>query len=459
MPAREHARTPSKRIPAMTNTITMTGSSTGYGATTGAETFSLSGYDNTVLLAGAADTVDITGGEFDGIDLNATGFTSPTTDLIDLGQSVFNDILSSNALYGSSITIEGGSGPNAVTLVNHGGSTNVTLGYEGSALTEVGSIPPDTVTLNGDATNSVAFTGEGYAAVSIGKAGDGLSGYSTALALSGALNQVAGGDESFAITGASSKSTIVLGNGQDSVSLTGTHDKLSLGTGNDTVMLTGNNSTLLLAKGGAGSTDTVVERGCGDTLIGGDENVSITGNPLSVGTIKLGNGNDSLNVSGGGGHAIFGSSVSNTGTDQVTLGTGRANLTFNGGTDSVLLKDYHGHEGADTVTMNGTMLGTTLTTMGVFDHVVLAQDANAAITDGAVNGGLSLTIEGDGHAGMGNISIAGLATDDLAHITLIGLGTYTITPDSTAAGGVTLHFSQGSIDLIGMQSIPNNFIS
>jgi hypothetical protein len=443
----------------MTNTITMTGNSTGYGAATGAEAFSLSGYYNSVLLAGASETLAITGGEFDSIDLNASGFTSSTTDSIDLGQSAFNTIVSSNALYGSSVTIDGGSGPNSVSLVNHGGSTSVSLGYAGSALTEAGSVPPNFVALNGDASNSIAFTGSGNAVVSVGAAADGFFAYGTAVALSGVLNHVTGGDEAFSITGTSSTSTIVLGNGTDSVSLTGTHDKLSLGTGNDTVTLTGNSSTLILAKGGAGSTDTVVEKGCGDVLTGGDENVTITGNPLSVGNIKLGNGNDVLNVSGGGGQAVFGSSVANTGTDQVTLGIGRTNLTFNGGQAHVLLHDYGGRSGDDKVTLNGTMLGSTLTTMGVFDNVVLTQDANAAITDGAVNGSLSLTIEGDGFGGMGNISVAGLATDDLAHIHLVGLSAYTITPDSTPAGGVTLHFSQGSLDLIGMQSIPNNFFT
>jgi Ca2+-binding RTX toxin-like protein len=443
----------------MTNTFTMTGNSTGYGAATGAETFILSGYDNTVLLAGASDTLAIAGGEFDSIDLNASGFTGSATDGIDLGQSAFNTISSSYALYNSSITIEGGSGPNTVSLVNHGGSTSVTLGYEGSALTEAGTVPANAVTLNGDAANSIAFTGSGNAVVSVGAAGDGFFAYGTALALSGVLNHVTGGDEAFSITGTSSTSTIALGNGNDSVSLSGTHNRLSLGTGNDTIMVAGNGAAITLAKGGAGSTDTVVEKGCDDSLTGGDENVTITGNPLSVGSIKLGNGNDVLNVSGGGGRAVFGSSVANTGTDTVTLGTGRTNLTFNGGQDSVLLKDFHGRSGNDTVTLNGTMLGTTLTTMGAFDSVVLTQDANASITDGALNGGFSLTIEGDGQGGMGNISIAGLATDDLAHIHLVGLSAYTITPDNTAAGGVTLHFSQGSLDLIGLQSIPNNFFT
>jgi hypothetical protein len=444
---------------AMTNTITMTGNSTGYGAATGAEVFSLSGYYNSVLLAGASDTVAIAGGEFDSIDLNASGFTGNTTDSIDLGESAFNTITASHALFGASVTIEGASGPNTVALVNHGGSTSIDLGDEGSALTQAGAVPPNMVTLNGDATNAIEFSGTGDDVVSVGTAGDGFLTYGTSVALTGVLNHVTGGDEAFSITGTSSMSTISLGNGNDSVSLVGTHEKLVLGTGNDTVTLAGNSSYLAFAKGGAGSTDTVQERGCGDTLIAGNENVTIKGDPLSVGKITLGNGNDVLDVSGGGGRAVFGSSTANTGTDQVTLGNGNANLTFNGGTASVMLEDYHGRSGADNVTLNGTMLGTTLTTMGVFDNVVLTQDANASINDGAVNGGLDIAIEGDGHGGMGNVSIAGLATDDLAHIQLVGLSAYTITPDSTPAGGVTLHFSEGSLDLIGIQSIPNNLFT
>jgi hypothetical protein len=443
----------------MTNTITMIGNSTGYGASTGSEVFSLTGYYNSVLLSGASDLVAIAGGEFDSIDLNATGFSAPTHDSIDLGQSAFNTVTTSHDLYGSSVTITGGSGPNQVSLVNHGGDTTVSLGYAGSALTESGTVPPNAVTLNGDATNSIGFSGSGDADVSVGQAGDGLFGYSTAVSLSGVLNHVVGGDEAFSISGNTGLSSISLGNGNDTVSLAGNQNKVSVGTGNNVITLAGSNDSVTLAQGGAGANDMIYKQGFGSKIAGGNENVTIAGTAASVGNISLGNGNDVLNVSGGGGHAVFGSSIANTATDQVTLGQGGGNLTFNGGLDSVLLQDFHGHEGADTVILNGTMLGTSLTAMGVFDNVVLTQDANASITDHKVNGGFSATIEGDGNGGMGTVSITGLATDDMAHVHLVGLSAYTVTPDTTPAGGVTLHFSEGSLDLVGLQVIPNNFFT
>jgi hypothetical protein len=444
----------------MTNTITMTGSSTGYGSPVGAETFNLSGFDNAVLLAGAADTINIGSGQFDTIDLNATGFTSATTDSIDLGQSAFNTITSSYALSGSSVTIDGGSGPNQISLSNDYGTTAIALGYEGNAATQAGQIPPNSVTLNGNASNTVSFQGSGDSLVNIGDTGDGQFGFSSAVALSGLLNTVIGGDENFSITDVTGgENTIDLGNGNDVVGLTGGSNHLSLGTGNSTVTLIGTRNSTVFAQGGAGSNDLVQEKGFSNAVTAGDENITITGTSSSVGHLVLGNGNDVVDVGGGGGTAVFGTSSANTATDQVTLGRGGSHLTFNGGQDQVLLGDQNGHGGYDKVTLNGTMLGTALTAHGVFDKVILTKDANAAITETAVNGGLSVTIDGDAQHGMGNVTIAGLATDDLARIYLNDLSPYTITADSTPAGGVTLHFSQGSIDLIGVQSIPNNLLS
>jgi hypothetical protein len=445
---------------AMTNTITMTGSSTGYGSPVGAELFNLSGFDNTVLLAGAADTLNIDSGQFDSIDLNSTGFSNATTDSINLGQSSFNTITSTYALYGSDVTIAGGSGPNQVSLSNDYGTTAISLGYEGNAATQAGQIPPNAVTLNGNATNIIGFQGSGDSLVNVGYAGDGLFGYSTSVALSGLLNTVIGGDENFAVSDVTGgENTIDLGNGNDIVALTGGHNNLSLGTGNSTVTLIGTHTNTAFAQGGAGSNDLVQEKGCANAVTAGDENITITGTSSSVGHLILGNGNDVLNVGGGGGTAVFGTSVANTASDQVTLGRGGAHLVFNGGQDQVLLGDQNGHGGYDKVTLNGTMLGTTLSAHGAFDKISLTHDANAAISESAVNGGLSVTIDGDAQHGMGNVTISGLATDDLARIYLSDLSPYTITSDSTPAGGVTLHFSQGSIDLIGVQAIPNNLLS
>jgi hypothetical protein len=72
---------------------------------------------------------------------------------------------------------------------------------------------------------------------------------------------------------------------------------------------------------------------------------------------------------------------------------------------------------------------------------------------------MSFILDADKAGGFGNIVINGLANDDLAHITLVGASAYTISVDQTAAGGITLNFDHGSVDLVGLQSVPNNLIS
>ena len=321
----------------MTNVFTLTGNSTAYGATSGSETFSLSGYDNTVLLAGAADTLSITSGQDDSIDLNSSGFTTATTDSIDLGTSVFNTVTASHDLFGSSISITGSSGPNTIDFSNHGGTSSVMLGYEGSAITQHGTVIPNGVTLNGDATNTIGYQGSGGASVTVGQAGDDLSAYTTSIALSGLYNQVAGGDEAFTVTDAagSGHSTLRLGNGDNSISLTGEKNKLTLGTGNNVVRAGNGTDWLRFAAGGAGSNDLVTLSGSNNLVFAGDENVTITGTHASLGNISLGNGNNVVDVSGGGGVGTFGTSVVNTATNMVTTGKGSSHLTFNGGVDQI----------------------------------------------------------------------------------------------------------------------------
>ena len=556
----------------MSDTIIMSGNSTGYGATSGSETFLLSGFDNTVLLAGADDTVTLTGGQDDSIDLNATGFTTAATDSIDLGTSTSNTITASHDLFASDISITGSSGPNSVALVNHAGSTSVMLGYGGSASQQQGVVAPTGITLNGDAANTVGLQGSGGAVVTIGAAGDGFTGYTSSVALSGMLNMLTGGDESFAVTTAGALSTIslgdgnstltlagdqnsvtlgrgdntvtfrgthetavlgtgsnvvtgglgassfsfgaggagstvalsfagsanhvtggdeaftvtalsggsnilalgdgndavtlsgssnkvTLGNGNDTVSFGGTHDAVSLGLGNDTVRFSGAGGLVSFAAGGVGSSDVVYTLGTANQVTAGDENVSVIGTGANVGNIKLGNGNNVLSVTGGNGHAIFGSSLANTAQNTATIGRGATSLVFNGGTDQITLNDSKGTFGYDTVKLNGSMTGTTLDAKGAFDSVTLTHDANAAITEEAVNGGMSVTILGDAHGAIGDISVAGLAADELAHIHLSGTSAYTVTTDSTPAGGITLHFTSGTLDLVGLHAVPNSLFT
>ena len=457
----------------MTNTITMNGNATGYGASSGSESFILNGYVNTVLLAGADDTVTVAGGGQDTIDLNSTGFTNAVSDVIDLGQSAYNSVLASNALYGATLMLENGVGENHVSLVNHGGSTTLVLGNTGDKVNHGGLGLNDIVSLNGDATNSVTFTSGMGAQVSIGSAGDGFSNDVASVAFYGNFNTLSGGDENFAVTDQSGLNQVILGNGANQVTLGGDQNVVVLGGGNNSVAFSGHANQLAagagsnevssrlsglvasFAAGGAGSTDTLAIAGSKNHITGGNENFVIAGGGGTAATVHLGDGNDQLTL--GSGVVTLGDSVHNTAQNSVVIAHGGARLTFNGGLDQVSLQDSK--IGYDRVTLNGTMLGTNLTAAGSFDSITLTADANAALTETAVNGGLSLFIDGDKQGGIGTISITGLAQDDLAHITLVGTSNYTVTTDDTQAGGLTLHFSHGSIDLVGLQAISNTLIT
>lgn len=455
-----------------TTTITMTGDSTGYGASTGSEAFLLGGYRDSVMLQGANDSVTIGTGGLDTIDLNASGFSWGVTDSVALGQSVFDTIGASHALQGAALSITGGGGEIDVALVNHGGATTLSLGNTGDVVNAAGLGLNDVVSLNGDAENSVTFQNGGGADVAIGQAGDGFAWYASSVALAGNYNLLTGGDEQFNVSGAgglnrialgngndtlsfgAGGNSIALGNGNDSVSLAGQQDSLALGTGNNVVSALGGAVSLRLAAGGAGASDTLALGGSHNAVHGGDENVTLTnahGGALAV----LGNGNDTITLASG--HVVLGDSAANTARDNVTILNGHAAVTLNGGTDGVTLADAK--SGWDQVVLNGTDLGTRLSAAGSFDTITLAQDANAAISDAAVNGGLSLIFDGDAQGGLGVVSVTGLAQDDIAKITLSGCGSYSVTADNTALGGVTLHFAHGTIDLIGTQSLSNVLIT
>jgi hypothetical protein len=103
------------------------------------------------------------------------------------------------------------------------------------------------------------------------------------------------------------------------------------------------------------------------------------------------------------------------------------------------------------VTLDATMLGTALSGSGMFDKLLLKQDASAPVvpvsTD-AVTG-----------SAMGANRATGPASDNLAHIDLVGASTYTITLDEAAIGSITLHFSGGSQDLSCLQALPHKLFS
>jgi hypothetical protein len=455
----------------MTNTITMWGNATGYGGVSGSESFVLNGYLNTVLLEGANDTVSLASGGDDSIDLNATGFTNAVTDVIDLGQGLLDSITSSNALYGANLSIGNGYGVTSVSLVNHGGSTSLSLGNDGATVNQFGLGINDNLSLNGDATNNVSFTSGSGADISIGAAGDAYYGYASDVSLYGVYDELFGGDEAFSVAGNAGLSLVELGNGDDSLPLGGQKNTVILGNGNDNVTFADGSSTLhigtgsdnvatgagrnhlIFATGGAGSIDTIDLHGGGNVVDGGNENFTIAGTASA--SVHLGDGNNCVTLLHG--LVDIGSGTGNTACNSVDIARGGDKVVLNGGIDQLSLHDIA--VGDDNVVLNGTMLGTQLSAAGSFDSIVLSADANAAICETGGAQGLSLTFYGDAHMGMGTVSVTGLAQDLLAHITLAGMSSYYVTPDNTPAGGLTLHFTQGSLDLIGLQSISNSLIT
>ena len=459
-----------------TTTITMNGNSTGYGIGQGAEVFNLAGYYNTVLLAGASDTVNITNGNYDTVDLNSTGFTSGTTDVINLGTSAFDTVSSSHAVRFSDVTVTAIGGPNTIALDNVAGTTSLYLGNLGDPALQTGLGLGDSVTLNGDANNTVVFSSGGDATVAIGSAGDGQQQGVANVSLWGYGNTVTGGDEQFTVTNkafSAGRNSVSLGNGNNSVFLAGAHSTVHLRDGNNTLTLYGGkasatlgggrntvttgygSSKVVFAAGHAGSTDTMVMHGGTLVLHGGDENFDITSNKQHANLAAvLGNGNNTINLQTGAARLSLGSSIANTAYNSVTVqhGTG-GSFTFNGGTDTVALGDARSG-GGNTIHLNGTMLGTTLAAAGSFNHITLTNDANATISD--MGKGIDITLDADHHGGLGAVAIGGLEFDDLARIHLVGAGAYTISVDDTPVGGITLHFAQGSVDLVGLQSVPNH---
>ncbi len=460
-----------RKGPCMTNTITLNGNTTGYGSSFGSEAFVLNGYQNTVLLAGATDSITLASGGLDTLNLNASGFTWGATDTIDLGQGAFDRVMASNALSGSSIHVGGGYGETTLTLANHGGSTVLDIGNLGNAANNFGLGLDDVVVLNGDATNSVSFMNGNGADLSIGSAADGDYGYGSTVALSGVYNLVTGGDENFTVTGAAGsndaalgsgndtltlgggRNTVVLGGGNNSVTFGGITNALTLGDGNNVVTSAEGGLTVHAAAGGAGQSDAISVAGSRNQIFGGDQNFSVT-DPHGSGLVKLGNGNDTISLACG--SITLGTGVSNSAANAVTIANGGAHVVLNGGTDQVALNDHF--RGGDQVILNGTVIGSTLTAQGSFDSITLTADANAAITETAGHSGLQLTIVGDASGGFGDISVTGLSKDDLAQINLVGLGAYTVSVDNTPVGGLTLQFAHGSIDLIGDQAILNTLI-
>jgi hypothetical protein len=312
----------------------------------------------------------------------------------------------------------GTAGGNTVNLTNTGGLSFLTLGGSNNSvqvLAGAGTVlglggSDNEVALNGNATNAVAIGG-GSNIVVIGGGDDDAFGYTSSVALTGDANVVVGGDENFTIGGGVNTNSILLGDGNSSITLTGTQNIVAVGGGSNVIDAGGSGAqVLILGIDGtfpaafvgeaddtpavtAAPTDSVTIAGAGDTVTATYENVTVFGAGVTGGaSITLGNGNNTVSLGGTGGNTVTlgngGNGVNVAGDGNlVTVGQGANGITFAGNANSLLVNDAAG-VGTDVV-----QLGT-----GNGDQVNLGL-AGGSVT-GWGNSGTSATVMQSGTRGV-----------------------------------------------------------
>jgi hypothetical protein len=483
--------------------------------------------DNVYLLGASTDKIVGIGG-----NLNVIGLSPPGTDT---GNSVYlysylgsisgvTDNVTLNGsgnsltnimpkgmitpITGSTIndTVLGNGGFNTVNLTDVTNSTvNVNIGVDGSATAPVGHNtvniansgptafntvnlggPINSVTLNGDATNTVNTLTGGGSTVTIGSKDDDLFGWSSTVTFSGTGNTLNGGDENFTVSGSIGSSTVHVGDGENSITMGGAGNTVSVWGGDNMINAGGGFSHVtILGLDGTGAaiptdpdgpddapvplspTDWVTISGASDSVSATYENVNIWGTTISGATVSLGNGNNSVVLSGtgggnhvtvgNGGNAISVTGPGNTSNNNVIIvGDGANGVTLSGNTNTVTVNDPTGigndivQLGAgtgDTVALGhaagsvtGTGLGlTTVTQAGPNTVAVMLANGTGHITLG--DGNDSVTANGNGttvSAGNGNNTVTANGGGDT--ITL-GNGANTVAANG---GSDTFTFGNGN---------------
>ena len=458
--------------------------------------------DNFYLLGGSSNTLVGIGG-----NLNVVGLSPPGTDT---NNSIYlysylgsiSGVTDNFTLHGSgnrltnimpkgmitpitgstiNDTVLGNGGSNAVNLTAVSNSTvNVNIGVDPSATAPAGHNtvaiansgamafntvnlggPINTVTLNGDATNTVNTLTGGGSTVTIGSKDDDLFGWSSSVTFSGTGNTLTGGDENFTVSGSVGSSTVHVGDGENSITLGGAGNTVSVWGGDNFINAGGGGSHVtILGLDGTGAatptdsdappgddapvplspTDWVTISGAGDSVSATYENVNIWGTTISGAVVMLGNGNNSVVLSGtgggnhvtvgNGGNAISVTGPGNTSSNNVIIvGNGANGVTLSGNTNTVTVNDPTGvgndivqlgagtgdvvHLGDAAGSVTGTGLGTTTVTQAGPNTVMvnLSGIGNITLGDGndIVNvGGAGSTIT----AGNGNNTVTANNNND-----------------------------------------------
>ncbi len=402
------------------------------GNTSGTDRIIAYGLNNQIYSGGANDIITAGAGQAY-VDLG--GF-SGVTDQVSLGG--FNNRVV-GALHSADLTITGGAGYSTIDLGNAGGSTTLSVGgYYNS------------ITLNGDATNSVS-AGIGLDSVQIGKAGDRLFASSSIVTLGGTANSVTAGDEAVSVSGGQGTDTITLGNGHDTVSESGTGNHITVGWGSDRITAGSGSDSVLIAAGppaGQSSSDRVFLAGGNNSVAGGNEAIAVTDATGHHDHVTLGNGSDTVSLTGGHNTITLGN-----GNDTITA-TGSSNtITAGSGTDHVAIG------GSDVLTLLGSAAGSTVGIAGTQDRIFLSQNAGATLSE-TISAGLYLQIDATGGTNGGKVVLSGFAQDLTAGVVdLHGFTQYQTFTEVAAHlhsdlhGGQILALGTGSIDFLGVAAL------
>ncbi len=429
--------------------IILNGGQTATGtATTNAETdsFLVNGSGNLIATLGGGN-LDVTGGLNDTHTTVAIGGVgNPAADqfgdTITIALGGFDNVISGGPLNDAmvNVTVSGTGGSNLVNLDNSGdGTTTIALGGL-----------RDKVYLNGDATNAVTLGG-GMGLVAIGAAGDDDFGFTSTVQLNGSGNVLHGGDENFTVgAGTAGGNFVRLGNGQDSVALsggsnrvtvgdgstniirvTGDQNTVSVGSGTNVISATGNSEIITITSGdrisSTAGADSVALTGTGDKVTehyqgqSPPANVAVFGSTggatisLDSGTdyvsaggagnrITLGNGSDTIYANGNhntisvgaGSDTIFDTGMHSTITIQG--GPGSDSSTTVGNNDRVIASNGVQNVSAmsnDTISLNATNIGSKVTFGGVYTSATILNDGDVRAEFGAQGTGNTLTIQAD----------------------------------------------------------------
>lgn len=435
-------------------------------------------FNNLIFSEGANDQIN-TGLGFATVNL---GSFVGVTDTVNVG-GANNTVATSGSHLASTLTVQGGTGNNLVSLSNVLGNNNVAMqGYN------------NVITVNGNA-NNVVLSGAGRGTVHAGTMGDGNTGFHTTVDAAGQNNTVIGGDQDFFVSGGQGVDFISLGNGNNTIFEAGAKDKITVGTGSNTITDFGGFATItfngfvedindidIVNIGGTNNTVT-------ETLAAAhsERDVTITGG-TGNGKFTLGDGANVLTTSGSNNVVKMGSTEAPVAGEEIGEASGDAVTIIGGVNNSVTLGDGNNvvkvdgvastitlGNGANNVTANGDddviTVGNgsnTITANGKEDTITLGNGSNTLAANGNVdvitagNGNNKITAQGNGDTitlGTGNNTLDATGSNNDTITSAGGKGSFIIGGETsltlTASLAGTTVDAQGALDSIALNSNAN----